>query len=49
MLANKDNSVLGGFVASSLLSTGMAYLAGVPTVNSNNLRDYDSDCDHCEA
>jgi hypothetical protein len=49
MLANKDDPVLGSFVASGLLATRWTNLASVATVNSDNLRDSDPTCDNREA
>ena len=49
MPANKDNPALGGLVTPSLVATRGANLTGVTTVNSDNLRNHDYDCDNCEA
>ena len=49
MLAHKDYSVLGGFVAPSLLAARRTNLVSVATVNSDNLRDNDPTCDNQEA
>ena len=45
MLANKDDPVLRGFVASRLLAARWANLARVATVDSDNLWDNDPTCD----